>query len=84
VREHWRTAVLVADAIGVAVTTIIHLEGPAPIHLEASPFIIRVDVPHRLDRKVDPEKVVEALQQLDPGQLQDLAHRYATAPTEAP
>jgi hypothetical protein len=84
VREHWRTAVLVADSIGVTVTTTIHLEGPAPIHLEASPFIIRVDVPHRLDRKVDPEQVIQALQHLDTDQLHDLAHRYAATPAEAP
>ncbi len=84
VREHWRTAVLVADAVGVTVTTTIHLEGPTPLQLEASPFIIRVESPHRLDRKVDPETVIEALSKLDPDQLQDLAHRYATAPTEAP
>jgi hypothetical protein len=84
VRGHWRTAVLVADAIGVTVTTIIHLGEPSPIHLEASPFIIRIDAPHRLERKVDPDAVVAALARVDAAALRDLAERFAGAPQEAP
>ena len=84
VRDHWRTAVLVADAIGETVTTIIHLEGPSPIHMEASPFIIRIDAPHRLDRKVDPDAVVAALARIDAASLRDLAERFAGPPQEAP
>ena len=84
VREDWRTAVRVADAIGVTVTTINRLEGPSPIHREASPFIIRIDAPHRLDRKVDPDDVVAALARVDAAVLRDLAERYAGTPREAP
>lgn len=84
VREDWRTAVRVADAIGVAVTTIIHLEGPSPIHLEASPFIIRIDAPHRLNRKVDPDDVIAALAQVDAARLRELTERLAGRQQEAP
>lgn len=84
VSEHWRTAVLVADAIGVTVTTIIYLQGPSPINLEASPFIVRIDAPHRLDRKVDPEDVIAALARLTAAELRDLADRFVGAPQEAP
>ena len=84
VRDYWRTAVLVADAIGVTVTTIIHLEGPSPIHMEASPFIIRINAPHRLDRKVDPEDVIVALARVEAAVLRDLADRLVGVPQEAP
>lgn len=84
VREHWRTAVHVADAIGVTVTTMVHLNGPSDIHIEASPFTIRIDTPHRLDRKVEPEEVIRALAAVDSSVLSDLVHRYADTPDEAP
>lgn len=84
VREDWRTAVRVADAIGVPVTTIIHLEGPSHVHLEASPFIIRIDAPHRLDRKVDPEAVIAAMTLLDVVAIRELAERFVSAPQVAP
>ncbi len=84
VRDDWRTAVRIADAVGVTVTTIIHLDGPSPIQLESSPFLIRIDAPHRLDRKVDAEEVVTALERLEPTELRELARRFVRPPEEAP